>query len=161
MKFLDPKDWQALKIIEVKGDSFFPFTAYFPYIRKMDSNYYKTYKEGDELDKIILETIKRFYPDSFLSMNAHIYAVNQVDDYLKHIETGHKKDFTIQFSPEINYEIYDELIKGNIFSYPMEFNYRLTPLSANHERIEFLHRFFLCHINNEKLKGLVDTILPI
>jgi len=161
MKFLDPKDWQALKIIEVKGDSFFPFTAYFPYIRKMDLNYYKIYKDGDELDKIILETIKRFYPNSFLSMNAHIYAVDQLDEYLKHIETGYKKEFTIQFSPEINYEIYDELIKGNIFTYPIEFNYRITSLFANHERIEFLHRFFLCHINNEKLKDLVHTILPI
>lgn len=161
MKFLDPKDWQALKIIEVKGDSFLPFTAYFPYLRKMDMNYFKIYKEGDELDKIILETIQRFYPGSFLSMNAHIYAVDQLDHYLQHIETGHKKQFTIQFSPEISYEIYGEILRGNVFSYPVDFEYRITSLFANHERIEFLHRFFLCNINNEKLKNLVDTILPI
>jgi hypothetical protein len=156
---LPPNEFKVLKIIRIDGPDWNWFTGHLPYIRKFDPKVYKS-KEGDLLDKQILSAIQDIYPSSLLRYNNDILFTNELEDNLKAIEGGTRKEIIIQFFPLLPYENLDRFIGRQLYAYPISFHLRLN-FARQNDKVNLINDFFRCEIPFDKIENLVGTISAI
>ncbi|MFT3823923.1 MAG: hypothetical protein QM731_08380 [Chitinophagaceae bacterium] len=159
IQLLPHEEFKVLKIIRIDGPEWNWFTGHLPYLRTFDPKTYDSMK-GDLLDERILSTIQQNYPQATLRYNNDILFKGELEDNLKWIEGGTRKDITIQFFPLIPYDIIAEFVGRDFFAYPFNFQLRLN-LGSQNQKLEWIHDFFLCNLPHDKITELVKTIQPI
>lgn len=83
-----------------------------------------------------------------------------LDDILRTLEGGSRKNVTIQFFPLIPYEQAPELLGRPFTAYPIGFDMRLLFKEGSEKKHNILD-FFLCNLPFDKIDAIVQTIKPI
>lgn len=159
IEFLPTDDFKVLKVIQVEGHEWHPFTGYLPYLRKFVPKVYNE-DSNDLVDEKILEAIKHNYPKSSLRYSDNIVFKGQLMDQLKRLEGGTRKKIEIRFSPHIPYEMMPRLVNREFYIYPWKFELRLL-FNESPKKKEMINGFFLCSLPFEQLDELVKTIEPV
>ena len=160
LKLLPESEFKNLKIIRIVGPEWNSFTGYLPYQRILNEEY--DYKQGDELDKNLLETIQKSFPNSNLSENRLIILEGDLEERLERLKYGSDKKFTVNFFPFIDIPIEQlPMHRGRSFNhYLMDFKLRLM-ISTQNEKYNNINESAICDIHYEKIDKLVETIKPL
>ncbi len=158
IEFLPTTDFKILKVIQIEGPEWNRFSGYLPYLRTFNPKQYD-HKKGDILDEKILEALQHYFPNSFLRYNLEIVFKGQLEDNLNNIEGGSRKEITLQFSPDIPYELVPQLVGKTLYAYPWKFEIRLL-FSENNDRKNLINGFYICSLPYDKLDDIVKTITP-
>lgn len=159
IEFLPMNEFSVLKVIQIEGPEWNWFTGYLPYLRTFNHKVYDSQK-GDYLDEKILETVKQTLPKSFLRFSEEILFKGQLDDRLRTLEGGSRKNVTIQFFPLIPYEQAPTILGRQFAAYPIGFDMRLLFKEGSEKKHNILD-FFLCNLPFDKIDDIVKTIKPI
>ncbi len=159
IEFLPVDELKVLKVLQIVGPDWNKFTGYLPYLRTFNPKIYD-HKNGDLLDQKILETMQHYFPNSRLRYNIEILFKGQLEDNLRTLEGGSRKKITLQFSPDIPYEMLGKLAGQSFYAYPWEFEIRLL-FNDSKERSELINGFYLCSLPFDNLDEIVKTIKPI
>lgn len=159
IKLLPVDELKVLKVIQIEGPEWNRFTGYLPYTRIFNPKVYDN-KAGDILDEKILSVIQHYFPKSFLRYNIEILFKEQLEDNLKTLEGGSRKKVTIQFSPDIPYELLSKFSNRSFYAYPGEFEIRLL-FNERSEKMEYINEFYLCSLPFDILDEIVKTVKPI
>lgn len=158
IEFLPAEEFRILKVIQIVGPEWNRFTGYLPYLRTFNPQKYN-HDKGDILDEKILEAMQHYFPKSFLRYNIQVLFKGQLDDNLKTLEGGSRKEITLQFSPDIPYDLLPKFANITFYAYPWEFQIRLL-FGESNERKELINGFYLCSLPYDQLDDIVKTITP-
>lgn len=159
IELLPMNEFSVLKVLQIEGPEWNWFTGYLPYLRNYNPNVYDSQK-GDFLDEKILETVKETLPKSFLRYNEEILFKGQLENRLRTLEGGSRKNITIQFFPLIPFE-QAPTMQGRLFTaYPINFDIRLLFREGSEKKHNILD-FFLCNLSFDKIDEIIKTIKPI
>lgn len=159
IEFLSPEEFKVLKVIQIVGPDWNKFTGYLPYLRTFNTKVYD-HKNGDIVDNKILEVLQNYFPKSFLRYNIEVLFKGQLENNLKTLEGGSRKKITLQFTPDVSYDLLPKLVGRTFHAYPWEFEIRLL-FNENNERSNLINGFYLCSIPFDKVDDIVKTIKPI
>jgi len=160
IEFLDdPKDFKVLKIIEMRAPKNSFFSGYLPYLRNYVPNSY-TRETTDLIDEKILDVIKQSLPESFLRYSIDILFKGDLEENLRSIEGGSRKNITIQFNPLLPYSNLDQFVGKQFSAYPINFNARML-FSTDLDNRHYINDYLLCHIPYETLDEAIKTITTI
>lgn len=156
LEFLPMNEFSVLKVIQIEVPDWNWFTGYLPYLRTFNTKIYDS-KKGDFLDEKILETDKQNLPKSFLRFSEEILFKGQLEDRLRTLEGGSRKNVTIQFFPLIPHEQVSTMLGRQFSVYPVRFDMRLLFKEGSEKKHNLLD-FFLCNLSFDKIDDIVQTI---
>lgn len=159
IQLLPFEEFKVLKVIRIDGPEWNWFSGYLPYLRTFNPKTYDS-KRGDLLDEKILSAIQENFPQAKVHYSNEILFKEELEDNLKRIEGGTRKDITFQFFPLIPYDNIAEFVGREFFAYPFIFQLRIN-LGTSNQKLERIHEFFLCNLPYDKITQLVKTIRPV
>lgn len=158
LKILPIEQIKALKLLKVIGPEWNRFTGFLPYLRDLTVHY--NYKQGDDLDAVILESLKKDYPDSYLASNELMLYEGQLDQCLSTIRGGSRKNLEITFMPSIDIESLSDITKimtKTFTSYAIQLSLRLN-MSEQNDKFANIYENMVCYLDTEQIDKLIDTL---
>lgn len=147
---------KVLKVIRVRESNWLKFSGFIPYVRTFTPSNYTD--QEDHLDQEILNSIKVYYPDSYLHLSQSILFENQLEDNLRLLKqsTGSSLNINIQLFPKIPYSDAPKLVGTplNLYVFQTEMLLFLSPQS---KKIPLIANFFNCEIDHKAIDSLTQT----
>lgn len=159
IEFLNPVEFKVLKVIQVEGPKHSWFTGYLPYLRIYKGGAY-TRETNDIIDQKILDVIKQSLPDSFLRYSIDILFKGDLEENLKAIEGGSRKNITIQFNPLLPFDNIAQYVGKEFYAYPINFSARML-FSKEQDKGHYINEYVLCYLPHEQLADLIKTIQAV